>query len=97
MAHITGGGVTNLSRINEGFAWILDTPPVPPPIFAVIQDKGKITPFEMYRTFNMGMGMVLVTDVPEKILPLCPPGSQVVGRVDAGSGVRLPELKVVYE
>ena len=97
LAHITGGGLTNVGRINRSFAYIIDTPLVPARIFTLIQEKGKITDFEMYRTFNMGMGMVLATDAPEILLPLCPPGSQAIGRVEDGTGLHLPALKIAYE
>src|SRR5690606_15241016 len=63
MAHITGGGVTenlrralpeNLdARVLKGSWEIL-------PIFHVIQDRGKVRQEEMFRTFNMGLGMILV-------------------------------------
>jgi phosphoribosylformylglycinamidine cyclo-ligase len=34
----------------------------PLPIFGLIQERGKVDPDEMYRVFNMGMGMVLLLD-----------------------------------
>ncbi|HHW03037.1 MAG TPA: phosphoribosylformylglycinamidine cyclo-ligase [Thermoanaerobacterales bacterium] len=63
MAHITGGGlVENLPRIlPEGLefeihkgSWEV------PPIFNMIQKAGNIEEKEMYRTFNMGIGYVIV-------------------------------------
>jgi len=67
LAHITGGGITeNTPRmlpkgtaalIRKG-AWNI------PPIFNLIQQKAKIDDEEMYRDFNMGIGMVLA--VPAK-------------------------------
>ena len=65
VAHVTGGGITdNLARV------------LPPaldarvrrgswenlPIFHLIQDLGQVEEAEMYRTFNMGLGMILVVD-----------------------------------
>ncbi len=68
MVHITGGGFyDNIPRIlpkgckaaiNKG-AW-----PVPP-IFKFLQKKGNIPEKEMYRTFNCGIGMVLVVPEPQ--------------------------------
>lgn len=65
MAHITGGGfLENIPRvlpddvdviIEEG-SW-----PVPP-IFSLIESIGNIEKKEMYRTFNMGIGYVIITD-----------------------------------
>jgi phosphoribosylformylglycinamidine cyclo-ligase len=62
MAHITGGGYPdNLPRVippDTGVA--LDRGAWEPlPIFRLIQERGKVDPLEMYRVFNMGMGMVL--------------------------------------
>lgn len=63
LAHITGGGITgNLDRvlpddldavIQRGTWEIL-------PIFRFIRERGKVETDEMYRTFNMGVGMILV-------------------------------------
>lgn len=64
MAHITGGGlVDNIPRVlPDECAVKLDTEAWEvPPIFRIIQSEGKITPFEMARVFNMGLGMVLIT------------------------------------
>ncbi|MEE8583755.1 MAG: phosphoribosylformylglycinamidine cyclo-ligase [Acidobacteriota bacterium] len=63
LAHITGGGLTeNLDRVLPAFADALVERSAwqPPPIFHFLQERGKIDPDEMYRTFNMGVGMVLV-------------------------------------
>lgn len=63
IAHITGGGILeNFPRIlNKGLAAriALDSWPVDN-IFKLVQRFGKIDDKEMYRTFNMGIGMVLV-------------------------------------
>ena len=65
MAHITGGGlIENIPRvlppglgadISEGSWPIL-------PIFKLIQSVGKVEKDEMYKTFNMGIGMVFIVD-----------------------------------
>lgn len=63
MAHITGGGfVGNLPRVIpsevgieiDRAAWDV------PAIFRLIQERGKVEEMEMYRVFNMGIGMVLI-------------------------------------
>jgi phosphoribosylformylglycinamidine cyclo-ligase len=67
MAHITGGGITenlprvlprNLAAVIETGSWTV------PPIFVHMQKLGNIPPEEMLRTFNMGLGMLVV--VPHK-------------------------------
>ena len=62
MAHITGGGLPgNVPRVlREGLAAQLDVESwEPPPLFGYIQRMGGIEDGEMFRTFNMGAGMVL--------------------------------------
>jgi phosphoribosylformylglycinamidine cyclo-ligase len=63
LAHITGGGLTdNIPRIlPEGTAveiekdsWSI------PPLFELLRRLGNVSENEMYRTFNMGIGMVIV-------------------------------------
>ncbi len=62
IAHITGGGIPgNLPRIlPEGLGGSLRRGSWPvPPIFRLIQERGKVAEEEMYRTFNMGLGMIV--------------------------------------
>jgi len=63
IAHITGGGITgNLPRIiPKGCKAIVrrGTWDIPP-IFSFLKEKGKIPEEEMLRTFNNGVGMILV-------------------------------------
>jgi phosphoribosylformylglycinamidine cyclo-ligase len=63
LAHITGGGLTeNIPRIlpeGTGVAIARDTWPVLP-IFKLMQEIGHIADAEMFRTFNMGVGMIIV-------------------------------------
>ena len=84
IAHITGGGLMdNVPRVlTQGLAarfnsqaWTI------PPIFRFIQQRGNVAWGEMYRVFNMGIGMVLI----------CSP--EVVDRL----GEQLPEAKVIGE
>ena len=65
MAHITGGGfVENIPRIiPETVDVEIDTGSYKiPAIFDLIQQIGQVEKLEMYRTFNMGIGMILVVD-----------------------------------
>ena len=64
MAHITGGGFyDNIPRvIPEGLRVVVRKGSWPiPPIFKTIREKAGIGDREMFRTFNMGVGMALVT------------------------------------
>ena len=63
LAHITGGGLLeNIPRIlPEGTAVQIRRSSWPVlPIFQLLQDMGKVEEAEMYRTFNMGIGMVVI-------------------------------------
>src|SRR5216684_3074230 len=63
LAHITGGGITeNLPRtLPEGCAADIDLQSwTVPPIFRVLQERGGISREEMFRAFNMGVGMIIV-------------------------------------
>lgn len=95
MAHITGGGLTeNLPRIlPEGtgvsidrMAWVV------PPIFRFLAEKGGVPEADMYRTFNMGIGLVLVcadADAPvmlDQLRDAGEPNARVIGRVVEGDG-----------
>lgn len=65
LAHITGGGfIENIPRVlAENLSAIihLNSWPVPP-LWSLIQQKGNISTEEMYRVFNMGIGMVAILD-----------------------------------
>jgi phosphoribosylformylglycinamidine cyclo-ligase len=63
MAHITGGGLLeNLDRaLPKGVdASISVSSWETPNVFRVLMDAGSVAPAEMYRTFNMGVGMVVI-------------------------------------
>jgi phosphoribosylformylglycinamidine cyclo-ligase len=63
LAHITGGGLTNnLPRVlPDGTAAEIDTHAwTAQPVFSFLQQEGAIADAEMFRTFNMGVGMVVV-------------------------------------
>jgi phosphoribosylformylglycinamidine cyclo-ligase len=63
LAHITGGGFNNLKRLNKDVGYRIDNLPQPNPIFISMQSLG-VPLEEMYRVFNMGIGMVII--VPEE-------------------------------
>jgi phosphoribosylformylglycinamidine cyclo-ligase len=61
VAHITGGSFAKLSRLVRGRSLMFDLElPPPPPIFDFIQTEGSLSDAQMYRTFNMGVGICLV-------------------------------------
>ena len=85
LAHITGGGFPgNVPRIMpEGVSAIFETSAwIVPPIFKLIQHKGGIDRNEMYRVFNMGIGMVIIAspDNAKKIVNELPE-TKVIGKI----------------
>ena len=95
LAHITGGGLTeNLPRVLpdgksaqiERSAWVV------PPIFRYLQRTGDVSDHDMFRTFNMGIGMVLVCapadvdDVQTRIAETGESHAAIIGRVTDGNG-----------
>ena len=62
VVNITGGGMRNISRPLPAYLdFVLESWDVPQE-FQVVQKYGKISEKEMYNTFNMGVGMVVVVD-----------------------------------
>ncbi len=96
LAHITGGGLQNLARIRRDVAFEVEDPLAPQPLFHALQALGEIEDREMYTTFNMGQGFVLVMeeDAAKEALPLLRKGrdAAVIGSVTEGEGVHLPSL-----
>jgi len=93
IAHITGGGIDNIKRINSGMSVELNHLPnycssefkanVCDSI-EYIAKKSKLSDKELYSTFNMGMGLVFITSEPEKLMDMAKEMNQVcweIGRV----------------
>ena len=89
IAHITGGGLDNINRINDNFQYLIDNPLPVPSVFDWLQEKGSIEDKEMYRTFNMGMGMIIIVNKndAEKSVSILGEHAQIIGSVRNGKGV----------
>ena len=102
MSHITGGGFTeNIPRVLpkgtgcfvDASAWNL------PPIWRFIMEHGGVAPLEMARTFNNGIGLIIIVgrnQVDEAIQTLQAAGEAEVykiGEVTAKSGVEMRNLE----
>ena len=85
LAHITGGGMPgNLPRIlPKGLAALIERGAwEAPPIFSLIQKKGDIDDQEMYRVFNMGICMAVVTAPGDAAMLIREiPGARLIGEV----------------
>jgi phosphoribosylformylglycinamidine cyclo-ligase len=85
IAHITGGGfIGNIPRVlPQGVATHLskDSWDIPP-IFKLIQEKGAIEEAEMYRVFNMGIGMTIVCS-PQQVAQIVKllPQAKIIGEI----------------
>jgi len=93
MAHITGGGlIDNVPRVlPEGLAARFDSQSWSvPPIFNLIQKRGKADRDEMYHVFNMGIGMVIIcsTDNVARLTKALPE-AKVIGEVIKQKGARV--------
>jgi phosphoribosylformylglycinamidine cyclo-ligase len=95
MAHITGGGLPeNLDRaLPKSMDAVIDTSSWEiPAVFRVLQEAGAVEPAEMYRTFNMGVGMVVIC-APADVKAVLSAASAVgvagwkLGSLKPGSGV----------
>jgi len=98
VAHITGGGITdNLPRVlPRGTAAIVELGSWPVlPVFQHMQKIGNVPPDDMMRTFNMGVGMVLVVPANkfkrvQGLIEKCCDKSYLIGRIVKG------DRKVLY-
>ena len=100
MAHITGGGIRNLSRMKPNLGFVVENPLEPPAVFRMIQVLGSVEEKEMYQTFNMGMGFVIAVDphgIDDCMDVLEGSGASVIGRVVDEPGVRIPGLELEYD
>jgi phosphoribosylformylglycinamidine cyclo-ligase/phosphoribosylamine--glycine ligase/phosphoribosylformylglycinamidine cyclo-ligase len=90
LAHLTGGGfIENIPRVlpdHLDAVIHLGSWPVPP-LWTLIQQKGNITTDEMYRVFNMGIGMVAIVDkdAVAEVQKLIPEETWRIGTLVSGS------------
>eukprot|EP00741_Cyanophora_paradoxa_P017244 tig00020961_g16656.t1 len=103
MAHITGGGLSNLLRLHPSHGYVIEEPLSVPPEFAWMAERGGVSNREMHRTFNMGLGFVIVVKAEHAKavsdwLAARLPGTQIVGRVAEGHKVTYaPDPSVVFD
>ena len=102
LAHISGGGVRNLVRLNRRVRFVLDGWPAPTGLFEWVRARGRISLEELYQTFNVGIGFVVVTSPAAEtsvVRRLRAAGARDVARVghiEPGSGVELPGQQLRY-
>jgi len=98
IAHITGGGLLeNIPRVMpQGYGVIIEKSKIDiQPIFHLIQEKGSVPEEDMFRTFNMGVGLVLIVapdhveEMINKLKEKYNQNASVIGKVVHGEGVEL--------
>lgn len=92
LAHITGSGLMKLHRITE-YGFDIFNPLEPQPVFKFLQEEGEVEDAEMYRTFNMGMGFVVVLPKKEARNASKMPGGKVVGEI-VEEGIFVKDLEI---
>ena len=96
LSHVTGSGLRKIRRGNANVRYDITSPLRVHSVFSRIQELGSVEHHEMYRTFNMGMGFVVMVpaDKAQEALAMLQKSVdydvQIVGKVSAGSGVTHP-------
>ena len=91
LAHITGGGLQNLLRLNDAVGFEVSDPLPVPPIFRLVQEHGGVAEAEMWDVFNMGCGFCTVVpeaaaDEAAALLAAHHPGTRRIGTVTDRAG-----------
>ncbi len=100
IAHITGGGIAgNLERIlpPETAAEVTRGSWPEPTIFSLIQQRGVISDEEMFRVFNMGIGLIIAvsaTDASATLRQLGAHGATQIGAITARAGGAAPPVRI---
>lgn len=87
VVHVTGGGIPgNVMRVlkHSGVGAVLDNLPTPPEMMTKLMEIGNVAKEEAYRAWNMGIGMILVSNDNEQIIEICKKRgieAQVIGTV----------------
>ncbi len=92
LAHITGSGLLKLKRLTK-YGFNFDNPLAPNPIFKFLQEEGNISDEEMYKTFNMGMGFLVVLPEKDAKSALKITDGKIVGQV-VEKGIMVGDLQI---
>lgn len=97
LMHLTGDGFLNLCRVAAPVGFRIESLPETPPLFAVLQERGRLNDTEMFQVYNMGIGFCVVaaeTDV-ERIIELAAEHQCPAWRI--GTAVASPQRTVTIE
>ena len=101
LAHITGDGFLNLTRLHAPVGYRIDAPLPVPPVFGLIAERGPVDDAELWEVFNMGCGFCVVVpsadaDAAVAVLAKHHTGTALIGQITAQSGlVELPSVGLV--
>lgn len=96
LAHITGDGFLNLTRLHAPVGYRIDSPLPVPPVFSLIGERGQVGDAELWEVFNMGCGFCVVVpqaqaDAAVELLGRHHTGAAVIGAITDQDGlVELP-------
>ena len=94
IAHITGDGLLNLTRLPAPVGFELTELPEPPAIFRLIEELGEIERAEMRTVFNMGVGLCIAVDASDAAKGLDALRSTGLEAWQIGVAVQDPERRV---
>jgi phosphoribosylformylglycinamidine cyclo-ligase len=95
VVHVTGGGIAgNLNRIikKTEFGAKLKNLPQPPEVFKKLIELGNVAKDEAYKTWNMGVGMLIVSNEFDKIAKVCEENgitSEIIGEITEEPGIQM--------
>jgi phosphoribosylformylglycinamidine cyclo-ligase len=97
LAHLTGDGFLNLTRLHAPVGYRIDSPLPVPPVFTLIAERGNVDEAELWEVFNMGCGFCVVVpsaqaDAAVELLSRHHAGTTVIGSITESDGVvELPQ------
>lgn len=101
LAHLTGGGLTNLLRLDSPVGFLITQPLPVLPVFNLIAEAGAVSIAELYRVFNMGCGFCVIVpsnevDQTVAVLKNHHPGTAQIGLVTNNANrIELPSLGLI--
>jgi phosphoribosylformylglycinamidine cyclo-ligase len=100
LAHITGDGFLNLTRLEARVGYRVGAPLPVPPVFRLIAERGPVEEAELWEVFNMGCGFCVVVpqadaEAAVAMLAAHHPGTSVIGTATSDAGlVELPQARL---
>ncbi len=93
LAHITGSGLLKLKRVTD-LGFDINDPLPPQDVFKFLQEQGNVDIGEMYRTFNMGMGFLIILPQEDAQKAVEISGGKIVGKI-VEKGIKVGDIQLV--